>query len=599
LPESRYLPRGLLVLAVLLLARAAVAAEVTIQLPRGAQGLAGKLRDAALSVETAARADAGPQDMLAAARADYGRLAAALYAAGRYGAVISIRVDGREAADISPLSEPARIDRVVIGVRPGPVFTFSRASVAPLAPGTDLPGGYRRGAPALSGRVKRAAEAGAERWRALGHAKVEIAEQRVTADHRAARLSSEIVLNPGPRLSFGRLRIAGESGVRPGRVRAIAGLPTGRVYSPAELERASRRLRRTGAFSSVVLRDADEVSPGDRLDITATLTDAKPRRFGFGAELSSLEGLAFSGFWLHRNLLGGAERLRIAGEVGGIGGDSGGTDITLSARFERPATFTPDTDLFVEARAQDLDEPDFRERILRVGGGLSHIFSDTLTAEAGLAYRYADIDDDLGARTLEHVLFPARLTYDTRDDPIDATRGNFYEVEATPFAGLGTGNAGARLFLDARTYSALGAGDGLVFATRAQFGTVAGAGVTDVSPDMLFFSGGAGTVRGHAYHSLGVPLGGGRTVGGRSLAAVSAELRAHVKDDWSVVGFADAGFVGRDSWWDPDGGDSHAGAGIGLRYDTGLGPVRVDLATPIDDDAGNGLELYIGIGQAF
>ena len=110
-------------------------------------------------------------------------------------------------------------------------------------------------------------------------------------------------------------------------------------------------------------------------------------------------------------------------------------------------------------------------------------------------------------------------------------------------------------------------------------------------------SGGAGTVRGQSYKSLAVNLGPGLRIGGRSFAALSAELRARVKDKWSVVGFADAGFVGADSWWDD--GSTHYGAGFGVRYDTGLGPIRVDIATPLGSDAGDDIELYIGIGQAF
>jgi len=70
-----------------------------------------------------------------------------------------------------------------------------------------------------------------------------------------------------------------------------------------------------------------------------------------------------------------------------------------------------------------------------------------------------------------------------------------------------------------------------------------------------------------------------------------------VDEKWSVVGFADAGFVGADP--DFDRGESHYGAGLGLRYDTGLGPIRVDVATSLGDNAGENFELYVGIGQAF
>ncbi|MCZ7674773.1 MAG: hypothetical protein M5U35_01195 [Roseovarius sp.] len=339
----------LLALALLGPGRAVAATEVVIALPADAQGLGGHLRSASLSVETAAREDATAQDLLAAARADYARMVGALYEVGRYGGVVSIRVDGREAADMPAFAAPGRIGQIAIRVEPGPLFAFSQTRIAPLAPGTKLPEGFRPGAPAYSQVIGKATAAAGRGWREVGHAKVAIAGQRLVADHRGARLAADITLSPGPRLRFGELVIANPGNVRPERVRAIAGLPTGQVYHPDEMRKASERLRRTGAFSSVVLDEADTPGPGSTLDVVATLADARPRRFGFGAELSSLEGLTLSGFWLHRNLRGGAERLRIDGEVGGIGGDSGGIDYILSARFDRPATLTPDTGLFLSA----------------------------------------------------------------------------------------------------------------------------------------------------------------------------------------------------------------------------------------------------------
>ncbi len=359
----------------------ASATDVIVQLPPESSDLTGRLTRVSLSVETAAKEDATPQDILAAARADYGRLSAELYAAARYGGVISILVDGREAANISPLARPTQISQVVLRVDPGPRFSFSQASVSPLPPGAELPEGFAQGQPALSGLIQDAARAGVDGWRDVGHAKVSLKEQTLTADHRNSTLSTRIVLDPGPRLRFGDLIVTNPGNVRPERVVAIAGLPTGKIYSPEDLKRASERLRRTGAFSSVVLEGADQIRPPDVIDINATLTDAVPRRIGFGAELSSLEGLTLSSFWMHRNLFGGAERLKLSGEVGGIGGDSGGIDYMFAFRYDRPATFNADTSLILGGIIQELDEPDYRERSIQIGGGLSHIFSDELTGK--------------------------------------------------------------------------------------------------------------------------------------------------------------------------------------------------------------------------
>ncbi|MEL7254909.1 MAG: autotransporter assembly complex family protein [Pseudomonadota bacterium] len=576
----------------------ASATDVVVQVSTYDEALDEALRDASLSVQTAAAEESTPQDIMAAARADYGRLSAALYQAGYYGGVVSVLVDGREAASISPLAQNRAVSRIVIRVEPGPRFSFGQASVAPLAPGTELPEGFAPGQPAFSDTIGDAARAGVDGWRDAGHAKVDISDQRLTADHRNAQLSARITLEPGPRLTFGNLVVTKPSNVRTERIVEIAGLPTGQVYSPEELSRASERLRRTGAFASVVLEDADRIRPVNTLDVEATVTDAAPRRIGAGAELSSLEGLTLSGFWLHRNLFGGAERLRFDGEVGGIGGESGGIDYMFSFLYERPATFTPDTTLVLNGRVQELDEPDYRERSIQLGAGVRHIFSDELSGRIGIGYQFSDIDDAFGSRQLEHILLPGKLTFDNRDVPLNATEGVFAELELTPFVGLDNDAAGARVFLDLRNYLGFGENDRFVFATRGQIGSVSGARASEVPPGMLFFSGGAGTVRGQDYQSLGVPVSPTLQTGGRSFAAISAELRANITGPWGAVGFVDYALIGEGSFFDGF-TDDHAGAGFGVRYDTGIGPIRVDLATPIGSNAGENFELYVGIGQAF
>jgi translocation and assembly module TamA len=131
-----------------------------------------------------------------------------------------------------------------------------------------------------------------------------------------------------------------------------------------------------------------------------------------------------------------------------------------------------------------------------------------------------------------------------------------------------------------------------------QLGSVIGPDLDEVPPTLLFFSGGAGSVRGHPYESLGIPVAGG-IAGGKSYAAVSAEIRGYVTEKIALVGFYDFGMVGAESYLD-DSAESHAGAGIGVRYDLGgFGPLRLDIATPVSGDTDDGIQFYIGIGQAF
>ncbi|PKQ11933.1 MAG: hypothetical protein CVT70_11740 [Alphaproteobacteria bacterium HGW-Alphaproteobacteria-1] len=593
---------GLIAVAALCLATLpALAAEVRLGVPGASKAFNTTLRSGSLSVATAAQEDATAQDLLAAAQADYARLLGVLYGEGFYSGTISIRVDGREAASIPPLAAPTEIERIEIAIERGPRFTFGRAEVAPIAPATKLPPEFRPGADARGTLIGSAARAGVTGWRDAGHAKAAVAGQDILADHARATLDAAIALAPGPRLRFGDLQVRRgrtPSRVREERIRAIAGLPTGETFSPALLDKSANRLRRTGAFRSVRLTEADTPNPDGTLDIETRVSDAEPRRIGVGAELSSSEGITLSGFWLHRNVLGGAERLRIDALIGGIGGDSGGEDFRLGIRLDRPATFTPDTGAFVFANIEDNNEPDYSERKAEIGGGLTHIFSDTLSGEAGIAFRYSEISDDLGTRTLSHILLPARLTWDRRDDPLNPTKGLYLDLSATPFVSPDKGSAGSRFFVDLRDYLTFGEGRRVTLAGRAQLGSVAGGDFIDLPADMLFWSGGAGTVRGQGYQNLGVDLAPNITVGGRSFLGFSGEVRTMVTDSIQAVAFADAGFIGEEAAGNGR-GEWQGGAGFGARYLTAVGPIRVDLATPLDGDAGTQFEIYIGIGQAF
>ena len=151
-------------------------------------------------------------------------------------------------------------------------------------------------------------------------------------------------------------------------------------------------------------------------------------------------------------------------------------------------------------------------------------------------------------------------------------------------------------------YRSFGEAEKLTVAARARLGTVLGGDLDKTPADYLFYSGGGGSVRGQSYNALGVTrTSGGETyqTGGLSYVGAQIEARYAVTDKIGVVGFydfgqigAEAGFAGASDW--------HAGAGIGVRYNTGIGPIRLDIGTPASgDNIAKSVEVYIGIGQSF
>ncbi|WP_083545675.1 autotransporter assembly complex protein TamA [Sulfitobacter alexandrii] len=549
--------------------------------------------------QTADDADPSPQEVVAAAQADYERILAVLYDNGYFGPVIRITLDGVDAVDIPPVNPPSQIRQAVIAIEPGPRFVFGPTRIAPVAPGTELPEEFATGQTASLGVLKDTVGAGIDGWREQGHAKAELASQELTARHQERTISADLRLDPGPRLRFGPLIVEGNEDVRTQRIIDIAGLPEGQVYSPEELRLARERLRRTGAFNAVALQEAEQIGPGETLPITALVTEAPKRRFGFGGELSSLEGLTLSTYWMHRNLLGGAERLRLEAEVRGIGGNSGGEDYRLSARFDRPATFNEDTNFYALTVIEQLDEVNFFSRQIDIEAGITRIASEQRTYRLGVGLRRAETRDAFGTNRYTLLTLPLGVEFDYRDKELDAKEGYYINATVTPFVAISGADNGVRSYLDARYYKSFGTERPVTFALRGQLGSVYGPDLSVAPADYLFYSGGGGTVRGQPYQSLGVDLGGGQTVGGRSFVGVSAEARVQVTDAIGIVGFADAGYIGAEEFYDGS-GEWHSGAGLGLRYATGIGPIRLDLAVPTSGpETGENFQVYIGIGQAF
>ena len=567
--------------------------------------LSGVVQGASLlhTLDQASAAD----EVLAAALADYGRMVGALYGRGHYSPVISIRLDGREAAGIAPLDAPGRISQVEVQVDPGPQFRFGRVGVQPLPTGFALPGAVAPGAVAQSGALREAVAASVDGWRAIGHAKASVSGQDIVADHRANRLSADVTLAPGPKLRFGAVAVEGNARTRPNRVREIAGLPEGAVYDPQQITRAEARLRRTGTFSSAKINEDDAITAPDLLGMTIAVVEEKPRRLSLGAEVSSLDGVELSGSWMHRNLFRGAERFKIEGRIRNLGAPDSGVDYALGLSIDRPATITPDTTLRFSAQIERVDDADYRGDQFDLNLGFSHVFSDTLTGRIDLAYAFADgvsIAED-GVTTFDvrfrSLALPIGLTWDRRDDKADATKGFLIDAKVKPFLGFGTTGSGVRLQADLRAYRSFGAMGRVVLAGRAQAGVVLGSTLADTPRDDLFLSGGGGTVRGQPFQSLGVNLRRGALnfqVGGTHFLAGSVELRTKVTDSIGIVGFVDAGRVDVGGFFDPV-GDWHAGAGLGLRYATGFGPIRLDVAAPIGGKTGKGVQVYVGLGQAF
>jgi len=563
--------------------------------------IAKAVRAASTLIRDADRPASGRAGLLAHANGDYARIIDALYGMGYFGPRVSILIDGREAANLPLDAELTDAPRVVVDVAPGRLYRFGTVSLTGAPQGYDAAAdGFVRGGVATSGIVRGTARKAVRLWQEQSHALAEVSDTSIVADHATATLDVALTVKAGPPVTYGPTTVLGTKAVDHAFVEYIANLPRGRPFHPDDVRNAQRRLVKLDTFRAVDIETPEELSPDGTLPVSIGVTSRKPRRFGFGATLSSVDGLGIEGFWLHRNLFRRAERLRFDGSVSGIGRSTDPTDYDYAASvsFLKPGVFTPETEFRLRFGAAEEKRPGFTSLSLETSGSFATNLSDNWSAETGLVLERSRIDDNFGRRRFSILTWLNVLTYEGRDVPLDAKEGYYLQASVDPFVVDNSSQTAVRATLEARTYRALDEDAKYVLAGRAKIGTVEGLSAASTPPQNLFYTGGGGSVRGFEYLANGVTVGG-VTTGGQSLVELSGELRVDFDESLGGVAFVDAGHVGAGGF--PDLSNSwKVGAGVGIRFNTGLGPLRIDVARALTKSAGDpNFALYIGLGQAF
>lgn len=552
---------------------------------------------------------AGAAGVVARSKGDYRRILVALYNSGYYGGSISVKINGREAADIPASTSLPFESSIVVRVDPGDAYRFGRADIRNTAPPTSSPDDrvkdidrtlFLPGEIAKAGEIRSAGNLEVEAWRQQGYPTAKVAKREATADHPDRKLNVLLHMQPGKYAAYGEFRVRGTERMDPDFVAYMAGIEPGKEFDPDDLKKAQKRLDRLGVFSSSRIVEADKVVNG-LLPMELIVNERKRRRIGLGATLSSVDGIGLEAYWLHRNLFGKAESIRLDAKVGGLGSTlrPDEFDYFLGGTFVKPGAFSPDTDLTADLFAKREFNETFEETSAGGSFFLTNYYSDRLTLTGGGFFSYGEFEDGFGTRQFLTTGLRGGAIYDGRDSKLEPTEGIYAELDARPFYEWQFGNAAARLEAEARTYFDFDTDGYSVVAGRIKLGSLLGSSLSQTPPNLLFTTGGGNSVRGYSFKSIGVTGPAGKTVGGASLLEGSIEFRQKVTESFGIVGFVDAGTVGRESFVDFS-QDLRIGAGLGIRYYTGLGPVRLDVAVPLNrgpDDAG--FAIYAGIGQAF
>ncbi len=612
------------------LARAAdlVSYRTTLR-PTGDKALDAALKGSSSLVSLQKTRAVSPFALAGRARADVARLRTALESFGFYGGRIAITVAGHPADDPAlpdilsalPAGTPAPIS---VAIDKGPLFHLGQVTLT-LPPGEALSAtdqarfDLHPGQPAVASDVLAAQGRLQTALQEEGHAFATV--QAPVAYLRPASRTLDIVFTAteGPRVDIGVITLAGLRQVNPDYVARRLLVHQGQLYQPSRIEAARQDLASTGVFSAVGVSAAQALSPDGELPLTFDFTEA-PRhtvalQAGYSTDLGGSAGVT----WTHHNLFGNAERLELVALLTGLGGTSvNGLGYDVYADLLKPDFYHRDQslDLRVEGLKQDLQA--YNQTALLVRALLNRKLSQAWSVSGGVGAEQERIIQEGVARSYTLAFVPLTVSYDSTGlaNPLDSpTHGVRVSLDATPTESLGSGsndggsnNAGGDSFFailqgTAATYLdlnriGLAAPGRSVIALRAVIGSVQGASTFELPPDQRLYAGGSGTVRGYKYQGVGPLFADGNPEGGTAVDAGTVEFRQRIGKSFGFAAFADAGQVSASSA--PGTGTLRVGAGVGGRYYTPIGPIRLDVAVPLNKPpGGDSFELYVGLGEAF
>ena len=528
------------------------------------------------------------------AREDSDLLDRLLRAAGYYDAAVDARVEAGLGGQL----------QVTLTAEPGVLYRFSDVNIT----GFDQANVEER---ALQDGVTLAAKSAVnvddiiinrdllkEKLNDSGYPFAKIGEPDVVVDHDTQLATLDLNVQPGGLRNFGTVRLTGTKLPFDARhVARIARFKPGERYNQDGVDDLKRALIATGLVSSASV----EPVPGTdekTADIAVNLEPAKLRTVAAEAGYGTGEGFRISASWTHRNLIRPEGAVTAKAILGTQEQYAGG--VLRQSNFRK-------RDQVLNARIgfSHQNRRAFNARSFEVAAGIERqtniIWQKKWIWSAGFELVTSDERDIVGAgiarrRTYYIAALPATLNYDGTDSLLDPTRGYRLGFRVSPEVSFqGSVFQYARGQIDASAY--LPAGKKVVLAGRVRLGTILGAPSDAIAPSRRFYAGGGGSVRGYGYQAIGPRDIANDPDGGRSLAEFALEARVRV-GNFGIVPFLDGGNIYNRVY--PDFSGFRYGAGIGARYYSNFGPIRIDVGTPLNRQKGDSrVTVFVSLGQAF
>jgi len=414
----------------------------------------------------------------------------------------------------------------------------------------------------------------------------------VLLNEKTKTATLEYSVDAGSMATFGSVLFEGHESIKDNYLSKMIPWQEDDCFSQEKIQSLETKLLGSGLFVRAVSKLPETPDSQGHVPVTINLKERTHRSIKAGANYYTDQGIGAILGWEHRNLLGEGEKFQTELNLSQM-------SQSLGSDFTKPFFLRNDQSLEIANAIRRRDTDAFEEIAFDMSTALKRRINRHVTARIGGRLSVKEITDDSGREIYGLLSIPANVTFDNRDNTLDPHRGWLANVGINPFYDtFGESDPFTKFEAGTRTYLTLGESPDVVLALRANAGTLYGSQINNIPATERFYAGGGGSVRGFGYQQVG-PFKSGDPTGGRSMVTSSAELRTKWTDSIGIVTFIDAGNISKD--YVPDLGNLSIGAGIGLRYYTDFGPLRFDVAVPLNhkDNLDRNYQLYISIGQAF
>jgi translocation and assembly module TamA len=509
--------------------------------------------------------------------------------------------DANISSDVQLAGDKAQVS---LFIHPGPQYQIASyevyrlpctelAVIPPCGPLTPQKLGVEIGMPAISTTIVNAELNLLAELSRCGYPLASVEKRRVEVDMADKTVHAASCIEEGPYSKFGPVSIFGLNTVKPRYVMRRIAWEEGQAYNSDVVEETQKRLLNSDLFSSVMISHNEALDAEGELSMQMRITEAKHKQVTYGVFYATVDGPGVTFAWANRNVRG-------MGETISLDGDFSQRYLAGKLTYKKPDFLTIDQVYRALAQIEREHIHPYTSFSYTFANYIDRKFDAKRSFSVGLEASHILVTDSASNGSYLLLSLPVYFRYNGSDDLLNPTKGFTIVYQGIPFQSLEHSNQHFyKQRLTTTFYVPLQAKK-LIFATRIQLGSIAGAPRRDVPLPLLFLGGSEDDLRGYRYKTVS-PLNSHRKpYGGRSAVFLSFEARFRFSETIGIVPFADLGTVTFpqlpqfDTKW-------FKSVGVGLRYFTFFGPLRADIGFPLNRRHGVDppFRIYVSIGQTF